>query len=206
MLMLVSGSVNKVVELSSRRAADLGIILTPNNINSIPTVVATGLPWAIDNGAFSGFNADKFTRLIDKAAGKSHLLWVVCPDVVGNAETTLAHWPWWSAVIRARNLPVAFVLQDGQEGFRLPEADAYFIGGSTRWKLSAHAAELATEVKKRGKWLHMGRVNSLRRMRVAMDMSCDSTDGSSLSMFGDKYIGKFCSWSKQLHAQPVLFT
>ena len=67
------------------------------------------------------------------------------------------------------------------------------------------AAELAVEVKKRGKWLHMGRVNSLRRLTVAQDMGCDSTDGSSLSMFGDKYIHTFCRWSKHLHEQPTLF-
>ena len=207
MVMLVSGSINKVKELSGQGAADLGIILTPNNPNSIDAVVATGLPFVVDNGAFSGFNADKFMRLIDKVCrnAKSHLLWVVCPDVVGNAEATLAHWPWWSAQIRARNLPVAFVLQDGQEAFKLPEADAYFIGGSTKWKLSAHAAELAGEVKKRGKWLHVGRVNSLRRLRVALDMGADSTDGSSLSKFGDKYLHTFCRWSKHLHEQPTLF-
>ncbi len=205
MLMLVSGSTRTVRDLAAAGTGGLGILLTPNNGNSVGSVVATGLPWAIDNGAFSGFNADKFLKLIDKAIGKSHLLWVVCPDVVGNAEATLAHWPWWSAQIRARALPVAFVLQDGQEDLELPEADCYFIGGSTRWKLSSHAADLAAEGKRRGAWVHMGRVNSRRRLTVAMDMGCDSTDGSSLSMFGDKYIRAFVRWSSNLHQQPTLF-
>ncbi len=206
MIVLVSaGSTATVNRLNKSGVPNLGVLLTPRSGNTIESILDAGVPWAIDNGAFSGFNHDKFVKLIDKAQGKSHLLWVVCPDVVGNAEATLAHWPWWSNEIRARNLPVAFVLQDGQESLPLPEADAYFIGGSTRWKLSSYADELACEVKKRGKWLHMGRVNSRRRMRVAQDMGCDSTDGSGAAVFGDKYIHTFCRWSKQLHEQPTLF-
>jgi len=147
------------------------------------SVLKTGLPWAADNAAFSGFDPAKFTRLLNRIAGEPRCLFAVCPDVVADARATLALWPWWACLIRSKGLPAAFVLQDGQEDEAMPDADAYFIGGSTDWKLSTQAADLAAEAKRRGKWLHCGRVNSLRRLRLAYRMGCDSVDGSGYSRF-----------------------
>ena len=42
-------------------------------------------------------------------------------------------------------------------------------------------------------------------VRYARDIGCDSVDGSSASMFGDRYIHKFCSWLSQLDAQGTLW-
>lgn len=64
--------------------------------------------------------------------------------------------------------------------------DALFLGGSTAWKLSPHAKALAAEAKARAKWLHMGRVNSNRRLALALG----SVDGSGYSMFPDQKIPK----------------
>jgi hypothetical protein len=66
--------------------------------------------------------------------------------------------------------------------------DALFLGGSTDWKLGQHARALATEAKARGRWLHMGRVNSNRRLALALSWGCDSVDGSGYSMFPDQKI------------------
>ena len=101
-------------------------------------------------------------------------------------------------------LPVAFVLQDGQEDLPLPEADCYFVGGTTKFKLSQTAHDLVREGKTRGALIHMGRVNSLRRLQTAQDMGCDSVDGSSASMFGDVHIPRFCAFLAGLDRQPTL--
>ncbi len=168
------------------------------------SLLSTGLPWAMDNGAFSGFDPARFTRKLEQCIGAPRLLFVVCPDVVADARATLALWPWWACLIRSKGLPAAFVLQDGQEDEEMPDADAYFIGGSTDWKLSTASADLAREAKRRGKWLHMGRVNSRRRLQIAAWMGCDSVDGGSCSMFGERYIRKFCLWAKEADEQPCL--
>src|SRR4051812_30917069 len=151
-MILVSGSTATVKRLVNSET-NLGILLTPNNRNGVGSVLATGLPWAIDNGAFSGFDADRFRWLLARAAGKPRLLWVVCPDVVADAAATLARFDEWQPELRAAGVPVAFVGQDRQESLPVPWArlDCLFIGGSTQWKLGAAAAELVAEAKTLGK-------------------------------------------------------
>ncbi len=58
------------------------------------------------------------------------------------------------------------VAQDGLHPAQIPFdlLDAVFLGGSTSWKLGPAAADLATHARQHHKWVHMGRVNSLRRM------------------------------------------
>lgn len=196
-MLLVSGSTATVRRLAGEGVPRIGHLLTPNNRNSVQSLVDTGLPWAVDNGAFSGFDADKFTALLDRIVGRPRLLWVACPDVVGDARATLRLFAEWQPQIKERGLPVAYVLQDGQERRTLPlgyGVDAVFLGGSTEYKLSHDAEKLCRAAKEAGKWVHVGRVNSRRRMRHCYEMGADSCDGSSLSMFGDKYIHKFVRW------------
>jgi hypothetical protein len=59
-----------------------------------------------------------------------------------------------------------------------PRIDALFIGGSTDWKLGPAARTLVREAKRRGLWVHMGRVNSLKRIAYAAEIGCDSIDGT----------------------------
>lgn len=207
MRLLVSGSTRTVRGLASRWPDRLGHLLTPSNRNSMRSILATNLCWAADNGAYSGFDADRFRRFLRKISLQPRCLFVVCPDVVADARGTLALFGQWCLDVRGSGQPVAFVGQDGAEDLDLPwgDFDAWFIGGSTRWKLSCMAADIAEEARRRGKHVHMGRVNSLRRMRVALDMGCHSIDGSSASMYGDKYIHKYCSWMEMLERQPTLF-
>ncbi len=100
--------------------------------------------------------------------------------------------------IRALGYRVAFVAQDGQESLPVPwdEFDALFIGGSTEWKLGPHAREIAAEAKRRGKWLHMGRVNSERRFKYAAAIGCDSADGTYLTFGPDVNLPKLLSWTR----------
>lgn len=205
-MLLVSGSTATWSRLSRANNDLIGHLITPKNRNT-HSVFGTGLRWAADNGCFHGLEADGFRRMLAKIKGRPGCLWVVCPDVVADAKATLARFGEWALEVRSAGHPVAFVGQDGIEDLAVPwsEFDCWFVGGTTRFKLSAASAGLMHEAKARGKWVHVGRVNSLRRMLWCHDNGADSVDGSSMSMFGDKYITAFCRWLRRLHEQPLLF-
>jgi hypothetical protein len=204
---LVSGSTVSVSRLAQRWPNRLGHLLTPANRNSPVALLATGLPWALDNGAYSHFDPERFRFRLRQVTGLPRCLFVVCPDVVADATATLALFTEWHDEVAATGQPVALAGQDGAEDLEMPwdQFGAWFIGGSTKWKLSQASADLAGEARRRGKYVHMGRVNSNRRMRAAEAMGCDSVDGSSASMYGDKYIHRYCAFLQQLSHERSLF-
>lgn len=165
-----------------------------------------GKPWAGDNAAFSNFDAEAFIAMLERLRGFRWCLFVAAPDVVGNAKQTLAKFLRWALVIRAFGFPVALVAQDGLTVEDVPwiEIDALFIGGTTAWKLGRDAEVLATAAKRNRKWLHMGRVNTSRRIRYAERIGCDSIDGTTFSRWPDKYIPKGLAWMEQHRRQPEL--
>ncbi len=193
---MVSGNTVTVRGLAGRWPLHLGHLITPAKPNSIASITATGLPWAVDNGAFSGFDPAAFRRLLGKCGGQPRLLWVACPDVVGNARGTLAWFAEWQPVLRAAGVSVALVGQDGMEDLDVPWEDCacLFLGGSTRWKLSQASADLGTEARRQGKGLHMGRCNTRGRIRAAHDRGCDSIDGKSFNAWKDIHL----SWALPL--------
>ena len=75
----------------------------------------------------------------------------------------------------------------------------------TGWKLSQAAGSLAIEAKRRGKQLHMGRVNSNRRLRYAYDLHCDTVDGTGYSQYSKKYLKPALNYLHNLHQQLTLF-
>ncbi len=83
--------------------------------------------------------------------------------------------------------------------------DALFVGGSTEWKLSGSARELVREARARGKSTHMGRVNSLRRLRYAESIGCDSADGTYLIFGPDVNLPRLLGWLGVLGTQRPLF-
>jgi hypothetical protein len=172
----------------------IAYIDTPAQGNKRPT----GVLWCADNGAFSdNFDEDKWWRFLTaNAHAADSCAFAVAPDVVGDAEATLARSAEWLPRIRALGYPAAFVAQDGLEALEIPwdEFDCLFIGGTTEWKLGQHARRIAAEAKARGKWLHMGRVNSERRFRYARAIGCDSVDGTYLTFGPDTNLPKLLTW------------
>lgn len=158
-----------------------GFLTIPSNGVAPFEAISLGVGWAIDNFAFSGFNAQQFKRLLDRYQHLEGCLFVVIPDVVANAQATLRRWERWAGYARLLGYPLALAAQDGLENLPIPwnEFTALFIGGSTEWKLGQACREIVTEAKTRGKYIHMGRVNSRCRIRYAQSIGCDSVDGSS---------------------------
>lgn len=194
MLLLVSGATKTV----QRHAASLhlGQLLTPANGNSVASVLATGLPWACDNGCFLGLDRLAYIRLLREVAGQPRLLWVVAPDVVGDAEATRLRFGLWLPTLRHFGVPLAYVGQNGCTVKSVPWFDiaCLFIGGGPcypggpEWKESEAARLLVVEAKRRELLVHMGRVNSDRRLDLAQRWGVDSVDGGQFSMFPDTHI------------------
>jgi hypothetical protein len=153
-----------------------------------------GMVWACDNSAFNGFEPDRFIRMLERLRDHPGCLWVSSPDVVANAEATLLNFEEWEPVLRVNyGRPVALVAQDGLELDAVPwdRLQALFIGGTTEWKLGPDARELATEAKARGKWLHVGRVGTKKRIRYCQAIGADSIDGGVFSTHPEQGFGNF---------------
>jgi hypothetical protein len=73
------------------------------------------------------------------------------------------------------------------------------IGGTTSWKLGPAAAALAAQARRRGLWVHMGRVNSLRRLRYAAAIGCQSVDGTFLAFGPDRNLPELLGWLAALN-------
>lgn len=167
-----------------------GLFCSPVKSMTIPL----GVVWAADNGAYSywsrglDFDARAFIAMLKRFQGRDDCLFVVAPDMVGDADGTLLLFRAWVGTIRRYGFPVAFVLQNGARMETIPwdSFDALFIGGDTAFKVSATAAAFAREAKRRGKHVHMGRVNSLKRIQRAHEMGCDSFDGTGYAMFNSR--------------------
>lgn len=192
MLFLANPCGPKVLE--AMEAGRLGFIDTPAQGNKRPG----GLRWCADNGCYSDKwdEAKWWQFLLDNAHEADSCLFAVAPDVVGDAAATLAKSAPWLPKIRALGYPVAFVAQDGLELLPIPwdDFDVIFIGGTTEWKLSSHARDIAAEAKRRGMWVHMGRVNSERRFRYASAIGCDSVDGTFLTFGPDVNLPRLLRW------------
>lgn len=140
--------------------------------------------FAIDNGAFAGFNASGFQSLLKREWGnRERCLFVAAPDVVGSARRTLEVFEHWMP--KLHGWKVALVAQDGQEDLPIPwrSISAVFIGGSTAWKTSQHAEAIVKAAKAMGKWAHVGRVNTPERFDKVLSWGVDSTDGSGIGQY-----------------------
>lgn len=141
-------------------------------------------PWAIDNGAYARFDAEAFQALLKREEHhRERCLFVTAPDVVASARRTLEVFERWKG--RLAGWPIALACQDGQQDLEIPWDDiqAIFIGGSTNWKVSEHAAQCIKAAKALGKWVHIGRVNDPARWEHFEELGADSADGTGLARY-----------------------
>ena len=143
-----------------------------------------GGKYAIDNGAFAGFDAKKFrSLLIRQESAIGRCVFVAVPDVVGSARRTLEVFEHWSELLC--KWPLGLVMQDGIEDLAIPwrQISAVFVGGSTEFKLSESATHVIRAARAIGKWVHVGRVNTPGRLAKFIDLGVDSIDGTGLSRY-----------------------
>jgi hypothetical protein len=204
MLLLVSGATQTL------RSDTVGHLVVPRQWNDPKSLNLQAGRWAIDNGAFIGFDAGAYMRTLERFSDQPGCLFATAPDFVGDAAATRDRWPFWSKVIRAAGYQPAFVAQDGLLDFGVPwdELGCLFIGGSTMFKESGQVRDLVLTAIYRGLWVHWGRVNGKRRLGLIMKAMGDSErwsiDGTGFSMYPDTNIPKVAEWVEQIQAQPEL--
>ncbi len=176
---------------------NLGVFFNPNSSNYRRQIVPSGMVWGADNAAYTGFNSDRFELMLDTLHHR-HIpgcLFVASPDDVtsdfrrGDPAITRSLFDRWQPVISRCGFPVAYVAQDGIRASDLPwgRFSVVFLGGSTRWKLGIQAHTIAGYAKARGCGVHVGRVNSPKRIELFADVA-DSIDGTATSRYGDVFI------------------
>jgi hypothetical protein len=180
-------------------SGQIACMTTPRQGNRVPD----GAWWAADNGVYGrGFPGDTawWEWLASRSWPSELCLFATAPDVVGNAAATLRRSAKWLPMIRSLGYPAALVAQNGLENLEVPwgEFDVLFIGGSTEWKLGPYARALVAEAKRRGKQVHMGRVNSSRRFAYAGLIGCDTVDGTYIAFGPDVNLGNVLTWQSQL--------
>lgn len=150
-------------------------------------------------------------------------LFAVAPDVLGDAAATIKRSQYFLPLIREiACLRAALVAQNGLvdepgRGWGAYDTDGswlalewddfqvLFLGGDTAWKLGPVARALTAEAQRRGKRVHMGRVNSLNRFQYAEAIGCDTCDGTFLAFAPDKNLPKVRGWDRAVNSQGALF-
>lgn len=168
-----------------------------------------GLKYALDNGAWSSFQAGEpfdegaFLDVVSKLGPGADF--VVIPDIVQGGLESLAFSLDWIDDLRAlpKSVRLLVAVQDdmtaGDLRPLLDERVGIFVGGSTKWKeLSLPTwAELSAE---RRCYLHVGRVNTMRRIHHCSAHGVDSFDGSGPALFSREMVSR---WERAL-AAPAL--
>lgn len=130
----------------------------------------------------------------------------LAPDVPFDAAGTLRMASPWLGRIRDLGVPAGFAAQNGCDTLGLPweDLDVLFLAGDTAWKVGPVAHRLTMEAKERGKRVHMGRVNSLRRLQIAEWFGCDTADGTFLKFGPDINLGRVARWLSEMSNRPSL--
>lgn len=172
--------------LAAMTAAGWGLLLTPDHPKLRPGFSA----FAIDNGAWGCHQrGEKWSpkRWLPLIRAHGHAAeWCVLPDVVMGGDNSLALSLWWlqraGGMARRWLLAVQDGMTDEQVGRYLSPSVGVFVGGSTEWK-EASLPMWGAVCRERGAWLHVGRVNSARRIRLCAMAGADSVDGTSGTRF-----------------------
>ena len=172
--------------LDAMRAHGFGLLLTPDR----PEMRAGFDLFAIDNGAWGCFqrgaewSPEPWQRLVE-AHGRA-ALFTILPDVVCGGAASLAlslSWLPWAA---ERCGQVLIAVQNGMTADDLrPHVGPHvgiFVGGDTVWK-EGSLPMWGALAKETGCWLHVGRVNSTRRIRLCALSGVHSFDGTSATRF-----------------------
>lgn len=182
----------------------LGLMMQPGN-GYASQIDSFGI-FGADNACFAkgdAFDADVWLAWLDELP-RAGCLFAVAPDVVGDAAATWARSAPYLDVIRSMGFPAALVSQDGLVAPDWDAFDCLFTGGTTEWKLSEDAYALVAEANRRGKWTHMGRVNSWPRLKAAAAAGYDSADGTFLAFGPDVNTPKLLAWLDRLDLHPFI--
>lgn len=170
----------KIEDYSKRYNYNFGQLRTP-----LTAYALSGKQYGLDNGCFSKFESKTWRRLLSEAKQQDLINqpeFVCLPDIVGDARRTLELFDMFYEEVKP--LKTCLVLQDGIGNFAIDwhKVDAVFVGGSDAFKISTEAINACKVAKMLGKWVHVGRVNTVERVKNWINLA-DSIDGSGISKY-----------------------
>lgn len=187
-----------MIYLSGAVTSDLPAMLTP----AIGNRLVEGQIWAADSGCFAPkprkrdvYSDERYLGWLERLRPfLATCLFATAPDVYGDADATLELSAPMYARIRELGYRVALVAQPELSSDAVPwdEIDALFVGGP--WRGSERSNELAADAQARGKWTHLGRVNSARWFLAAVSAGYDSADGTFLRYGRDANRKRLDGW------------
>jgi hypothetical protein len=175
--------------LAALRAAGWRLIISARG-----SLRTEGFRYALDNGAWTAFqrsepfDAAAFERAVARLGPDAD--WIVAPDIVMGGLASLRFSRQWLHRLRRRRAlrqkTFLIAVQNGMEPGHVRRLigprTGIFVGGDTPWKL-ATMAMWARLAHAHGALCHVGRVNSVRRIRLCAAAGADSFDGSGVSRF-----------------------
>lgn len=167
--------------------AGWGFMCLPDRLQS------HGQPFALDNGAWGAFqkgqrlNELAFYRAVERVGASADF--IVVPDIVcgGRQSLDLS----LRSLEKLSGVPARKLIAV-ENGFKWSDVADYvgsdvgiFVGGDTEWKLTTLPVwgELCARA---GVYLHVGRVNTVKRLRLCAAAGVDSFDGSGVSRFSSE--------------------
>lgn len=172
--------------LAAMREHGFGLLLTPDR----PELREGFDLYAIDNGAWGAFAQsvawapERWQALV--AAHGAKALFAVLPDIVCGGMDSLAlsqRWlPWAAERCPLVLIPVQPGMDAAEVRRHLSPSVGIFVGGDTAWK-EATMPQWGAMARDAQCWLHVGRVNSVRRIRLCAMSGVNSFDGTSPTRF-----------------------
>lgn len=213
-MIYLSGVISQTLLANPR--PDLGLMVQPGmgTYDSKRLEFATRW-WGADNGRYAA--ADKWDPgdWLEWAASmrrwRSTCLFMVAPDVVGDAAATLELSRPYLPTIRQLGFPAAFVAQDGFDPSVVdPDSfDVLFVGGlkdnDRAWKFAEDGGYAAARwARGHGKRTHMGRVNSFTRFSRCRVSLFNSGDGTYAQRSPDLLMADIYRWLDQSNGQTFM--
>jgi len=171
--------------LDAMRAAGWRLLVSAKGV-----LRTEGFRFALDNGAWSSFTQGEpfdelaFGRAVDRLGESAD--WIVLPDIVAGGKASLEFSLRWLERLKGIPTKLLLAVQNGMEPSDvrdlLSPAIGLFVGGDTQWKVSTcHMwGQLA---RRRNCYLHVGRVNSAKRIALCAAAGANSVDGTSATRF-----------------------
>jgi hypothetical protein len=180
MMVMPANQTNELVHLWAGMYSGVGHLYTPARKER----VRPWLPYALDNGRFAEavnglpFDESGWLAHVERYVSlEQRPLWLVVPDVPFDGPATLEWWDRWEPKCRSFGVPLAIAVQNritiADVRPRLQAGDVVFVGGDTEWKWATAEAWC-----KDWPHVHVGRVNSPKRLYDLHRWGCASCDGS----------------------------
>ena len=171
--------------LAALRRADWRLL-----VSAVGSLRTEGFPYALDNGAWTAFcqghpfDERRFLRALRRLGAQAD--WTVVPDIVAGGQASLELSLRWLRPVLDECAQALLAVQDGltpdDVGPLVGARVGLFVGGSTAWKESSLPLWGAV-ARQQGCWLHVGRVNTARRIHLCSAAGATSFDGTSVSRF-----------------------